>query len=496
MAFTTMYVIDFYEICRVAALRSLAKETIIYGMSYSLGRLINFLLVTVYLTRVFSEDKAFFSIYSEIYFLIAIAIGILTLRMESSFFRFVSDEKFKQSIYPLASQIVFLVSLVFVAIVYLFLDQIELLLQYPAMRNALIMSVWIIFLDVVCALPFSKLRYHKKALRYAWIKLSGIVLNVILVLYFLQQWEGSSSDQLSFVILANLISSVVVLFLLFPEIKESFAIANWKLSATLLNYAFPLMLVSLSFIFIQYGATSLLKYLLPGDVMQNLDQSSQYNAAMRLAVIMSLFVTAFNYAAEPFFFRNAKKEDSRIHFSKLSLYFVISCSFIYIATCLFLPSIALLLDKNFRTELFLVNILLMANIFSGLYANFSSWYKLTDRNYYMALISISGMVLMVALNLWWIPYFGNAASAYAILVAYIYISLMSLYHGQKHFPIPYKSLKMFAYLLCSFAISFLMPKVYEILKWDFITQQLSSAIVLMLFVVWVYQFEWKKRNAL
>lgn len=489
-----MYILDFYEICNVTALRTLAKETVIYGMSYSLGRLINFLLVTVYLTRVFSEDRAFFSIYSELYFLIALSIGILTLRMESSFFRFVSDEKFKQSIYPLASQIVFIISLTFVAAIYLFIDRIELLLQYPSMRNTLFMAVWIIFLDVICSLPFSKLRYQNKALRYAWIKLTGITINVILVLYFLQNWEGSPIEQLAYVVLANLIASILVLLLLFPEIKESFAFADWPLTGKLLNYAFPLILVSLSFIFIQYGATSLLKYFLPGDVMQNLDQSSQYNAAMRLAVIMSLFVTAFNYAAEPFFFRNAKQEDSRIHFSKLSLYFVISCSFIYTATCLFLPSIALLLDKNFRAELFLVNILLMANIFSGLYANFSSWYKLTDRNYYMALISISGMLLMILLNLWWIPLFGNTASAYANLVAYIYISMMSLYHGQKHFPIPYKTIRMLLYLVGSFVISIGIPKLYASLDLNFILQQVISLLILALFGFCVYLFEFKNRK--
>lgn len=489
-----MYIIDFYEICIVAALRNLAKETIIYGMSYSLGRLINFLLVTVYLTRVFSEDRAFFSIYSELYFLIALSIGVLTLRMESSFFRFVSDDKFKHSIYPLASQIVFIVSLTFVALIYLFIDRIELLLQYPSMRYTLYMAIWIIFLDVICSLPFSKLRYQNKAMRYAWIKLTGIIINVVLVLYFLQSWEGNATEQLSYVVLANLMASLLVLLLLLPEIKESFALADWQLTGRLLNYAFPLILVSLSFIFIQYGATSLLKYFLPGDVMQNLDQSSQYNAAMRLAVIMSLFVTAFNYAAEPFFFRNAKHEDSRIHFSKLSLYFVISCSFIYIATCLFLPSIALLLDKNFRTELFLVNILLMANIFSGLYANFSSWYKLTDRNYYMALISISGMLLMVLLNLWWIPLFGNSASAYANLVAYIYISLMSLYHGQKHFPIPYKSIRMLIYLISSFVISLYIPKIYAALDLNFILQQVISLLILVVFGICVYFIEWKNKK--
>ena len=478
----------------MASLKSLAKETMIYGLSYSLGRLLNFLLVTVYLTRVFASDRAFFSIYAEVYFLIALFLGLLSLRMETTFFRFVSDEKYKSSIYPLASQMVFFISLIFIVLLYVFIKPIEDFLQYPNLRMVIYMAGWIALLDVICSLPFSKLRYQKRAFRYAWIKLTGLLLNIILVLAFINFIDGTPAKKLEFVILANLISSIVVFIFLLPEFKESIAKADWSLSKKILNYAFPLILVTLSFIFIQYGSTSILKYFLPGSIIENLDTSSQYNAAVRLAVIMNLFVTAFNYAAEPFFFRNMNVENSKAVFAKVSLYFVITCSVIYLGTCLYLDLLANLLDKNFRSELFLVNILLLANIFAGIYANFSSWYKLADRNYMMAIISLSGMFMMIGLNIFLIPYFGNSSAAFANVICYFFICYMAYTQGQKYFPIPYAILKMSIYLITSILIAWFLPKIYLYLDLNFWIKHLFSLIVLSLYCFYIYNYELKPKK--
>jgi len=494
MPFRTMYSIDFYDLCQMASLRSLAKETLIYGMSYSLGRLINFLLVTNFLTSVFSENRAYFSIYTEIYFLIALFLGILGLRMETTFFRFVSDDETKSKIYPLASQLVFLACFIFITAVYLFINPIEAVLNYPELRTHIYLAAWICILDVISALPFSKIRYQKQALRYAWIKLSTILLNVVLVIGIVSYFGGSPATQLKYVLLANLIASAVSFIFLFPEIKESFQKADWSLAKNVLRYASPLVIVSFSFIIIQYGASSLLKYFLPGSILENLDQSSTYNAAARLAVIMNLFVTAFNYAAEPFFFRHKHTEHSRADFARLSLYFVISCSFVYLFTVLYRDLFAYLLDKNFRSELFLINILLLANIFAGIYSNFSSWYKLADKNYLAAWISFAGMLLMIVLNIILIPYLGNASAAYANLACYLFICALSYFQGQKYFPIPYKMWKMSCYLLVCIFISIVIPMIYTFLDLSFWFRQLGSLFILILFIVLVYFLEYKRNT--
>jgi O-antigen/teichoic acid export membrane protein len=475
----------------VASLRSLAKETMIYGLSYSLGRLINFLLVTSYLTRVFGNQREYFSIYNEMYFFIALFLGMLTLRMETTFFRFASDEKYQKAIYPLASQMVFIASALFILAVYLFISSIEHFLQYPNLRTAIYYSSWIIILDVICSLPFSKLRFKKQAFKYAWIKSSGLFLNIALVLLFLKYATGNAGEKLTLVILANLISSLLNLILLFPEIKESFVKADWSYAKKIFNYSFPLIIVTLSFIFIQYGGTSILKYFLPGSILQNLDQSSLYNAAFRLAVIMNLFVTAFNYAAEPFFFRHVNQDNSRQVFARVSLFYILSCCVIYLATCLFIDDVAMLLAKNYRGQLYLVNILLLANIFTGLYANISSWYKLSDRNSLMAAISISGLALMIAINVFLVPILGNSSAAIANLISYLFICAVSYYQGQKHFPIPYPVFKMTTYLLFCILLVWTLPLIYANFGFGFWIQHGISLLLLSGFCGFVYLKEIK-----
>ena len=491
MAFGTIYLPDFYELCAMLSLRSLAKETMIYGMSYSLGRLLNFLLVTVYLTRVFTEAKAYFSIYSELYFLIALFLGILSLRMETGYFRFASDTAHRSKIYPLASQLVAIACMVFLGLVYGGIDWIESILQYPNLRSLIYLAAWITVLDVISALPFAHIRFEKKPLRYAWIKLSGLLINIILVLIFLNLLGGDPGEKLYWVLLANLLGSLWVVVCLAPEMKASFIQADWTLALKLLKYIGPLVVVTFSFIVIQYGATSILKYFLPGQIIENLEASSQYNAAMRLAVIMNLFVTAFNYAAEPFFFRSAKHENAPHQFARLSLYFLITCSMIYLVTCLFVSDLALLLDKNFRSELHLVSILLLANIFMGLYSNISSWYKLSDQNHMMALVSISGMLLMILLNILLIPAYGNEAAAYANLTAYVFICGMAYYQGQKKFPIPYQLVQMTAWLISAVLLVYGLPLLYGFIQLDPLTSSFISAMVILLYgyaaYVWVYR---------
>jgi O-antigen/teichoic acid export membrane protein len=464
----------------------------IYGLSYSLGRIINFLLVTVYLTRVFENEREYFSIYNEIYFFIALFLGILTLRMETTFFRFTSDEAYHKKIYPLASQLILITSLIFIVAIYIFIKPIEGFLQYPQLKNAILYSAWIIVFDVLCSLPFAKLRYKKQAIRYAWIKMSGLVLNIILVLVLLNYSEGNAGEKLTLVILSNLVASGFVFIVLFKEVRESFAKADWSLAKKILQYGFPLILVTACFIIIQFGGTSILKYFLPGSIMENLDQSSQYNAAVRLAVIMNLFVTAFNYAAEPFFFREVHQEKSREVFAKVSLYFILSCCVIYLATCLFVDVAALLLAKNFREELYLVKILLLANIFMGLYSNISSWYKLSDRNYLMAVISISGLVIMIVLNIFLIPVLGNSAAAYANLCSYFFICMIAYFQGQKYFPIPYPIFKMSLYLSACIALVWIFPLIYQELSLGFITEHVISFFIVIGFCFWVYFAEVKK----
>jgi len=490
-----MYVIDFNEICNVSGIRSLAVETLVYGMSYALGRLIHFLLVTVYLTRVFAGDRAFFSIYSEVYFLIALVLSLLGLRMETGYFRYASDGKHGAgNIYPLASQLVWIACGIFLLVVHLLLKPIGAWLHYPELLGVISMAAWIAVLDVASALPFARLRYEKKPTRYAWIKMGGILLNVALVLLLLHQHQGTAAQKLALVVGANLVSSAVVLVLLIPELRSALKPANWGLSPQLMHYVVPLIVVSLAYVFMQYGSTSLLKYFLPGDVRANLDTSSSYNAAVRLAVVMNLFATAFGYAVEPYFFRSAKAGDARESYARIAYYFAVCGAFIYLGTTLFVEAFALLLDKHYRDELFLVQILLLANLFMGLFSTISSWYKLTDNNRLLAGVSLSGMVLMVVLNIVLIPRFGNASAAYANLAAYAFVCGVAYVQGRSRYPVPYRPLALLSWIGGSVLAANALPALYRALSLPGLAGYALSLLALGVYALLFWQLEWRNRK--
>lgn len=489
----------------MSIIKSLVKETAIYGLSYSLSRVINFLLITTYLThRVFINQDGYFAIYQDIYFYIGLFLGILTLRMETTFFRFVSDEKYEKKIYPLASQMVWSASLIFLIICFIFFDSIKGFLKYPHLEKHIIIGLFIIVLDVIASLPFSKLRFKQQARKYAWIKLASVICNILLILFVFEgigiiQPEFRPSDQLSsdklyYILLANLCSSLLTIFQLRHELYESFLKVDWTMAGLVLKYSWPLIIVTTSYSIILNGYTSFLKYLLPGTTIDNLSNSDGYAAAVRLAVIMNLFVTAFNYAAEPFFFRHAKNKQAPELYAKVSLYFVITCCFIYLFTCLYIDVFAQLLGPNYRGSIHLVSILLIANIFSGIYTNFSSWYKLTDKTLTASIISLFGLLLNIILYILLIPRFGIDAAAWIACLTYLFITICSYVQGQKKFPIPYPLIRMSLYLISVIVMVFLLKEIYHLLQLSFIFSSFISIICIVFFSIYVYINEIKKVN--
>ncbi|MBK7232280.1 MAG: hypothetical protein IPH93_08450 [Saprospiraceae bacterium] len=482
---------------------SLGKETLIYGLSYSLGRVINFLLITSYLTyRVFEKEDGFFSIYQDLYFYIGLFLGILTLRMETVYFRFVSDPQYKELIYPLASRLIWIVSGLFLFIIITFRSPILDWMKYGSSLSLhLLMACFILVLDVIVSLPFAKIRYDKKPIRYAWIKLTGLLMNVILVLgifegikFWLESGslsELSSERKLLYVLMANLLASFLTTLLLFPEILQAIKKVDWSPLKKMFSYTWPLIVVTLSFTIIQSGYTSYLKYLLSDDVKANLMATDSLNAAFRLAVIMNLFLTAFNYAAEPFFFRHASNTNAKQHFADLSYVFILCCSVIYLVTCLNLNLFSLLLGTNYRASMHLVPVLLMGNIFSGLYYNLSAWNKLTDKTLMAAGISFSGLVLNTVLYILLIPMLGLDASAWILLVVYFWMCAWSYFQGQKHYPIPYQLIPMFLNL------SFVALIAWIFQNYNFGSQTISLVLgnlICFIFIFYTYRMIRKSIN--
>lgn len=478
--------------------KTLAKETLLYGLSYSLGRLLNFLLATSYLSYyVFVVQDGSFSIYTDIYFYIALFLGILGLRMETSLFRFLSKDSQEQtSIYALLSQIVIIACVLFFVLYLIFQKPISDFLQYPEnFERCIFISVLIIILDVLSSLPFAKLRYDQKAKQYAWIKLAGILINIVLVIYFFEFYFQkdqivtlSSSSKIFYILLANFLSSAIIILLLYKEFIKSFQKADWSRVKELFDYAWPLVLVTLMYTIIQNGYISFLKYLLPGNVVDNYNQTDDLSAAFRLAVVMNIFITAFNFAVEPFFFRHSKDKNSKEHYAKLNLFFVIACCIVYILTCTNVTLVAYFVDSQYRDLLHVLPVLLMANIFSGIYTNLSSWYKLTDKTLMAAGISFFGFVLNILLFILLTPHLGVEAAAWISFIVYFVMCVLSVWQGKKHYPIPYEYSKTIFYLLIAIVISYLHNEYLELHP---ILNVMISLIYVCPILYWAYHTEWK-----
>lgn len=466
----------------MSVLKSLVKETVIYGLSYSLVRVLNFILLTPFLTTLFRDTKGFLSIHADIYFYIALGIAFLTYRMETAYFRFAKEDDFKNKIFIQASQFIWLSCAAFVLLVYVFNSQLNAILKFPNLESHILLAVWIIILDVICSLPFAKLRFDGKAKEYAIIKVLSVLINLLFVflfLYFLPKWSSEFSyfkkdgnAILYFLLLANLLGSLFSFLYLYKEWKSIFTKPNWSGFSKIVDYIWPLIIVTIAYTINQYGSTSFLKYLLPGTAIENFNYSADFNAAFRLAVIMSIFVTAFNYAAEPFFFRHQKDLDAKSKYAQVSSYFTIACCVILISTCLFRDLAATLFLSGYSGSIHLISILLLSNYFVGLASNFSTWYKLTDRTLNSAMISIISLLLTFGLSIWLIPKYGVDASAWILLICNIFIAVCSYLQGQKHYPIDYPLIRILGYLTVSLILVVSLPLLINFIHLNFILASL------------------------
>ncbi|MEL6926899.1 MAG: oligosaccharide flippase family protein, partial [Bacteroidota bacterium] len=275
-------------------------------------------------------------------------------------------------------------------------------LEYPDNQNYVIYFAFIIGFDALAAIPFARLRLENRPLRFALIKLMGVIINISIVLFFLtlcpllieKGYDAAAtiyddSRKLDYVFIANLVGSAVALLVLSPVLLKTKINFDKQLWKQMLRYAWPLVIVTVAGIINQFFAIILQKNLLGGSLDDNLATAGVYNAALKVAVLMTLFATAFNTAAEPFFFNQAKRSDSRLIYAQAAQAFTMAASIVLLGILLYLDVLQYLVGKNFREGLVLVPILLVANLCLGLYYNFSIWYKLTDKTIFGAYISVA-----------------------------------------------------------------------------------------------------------
>ena len=441
-------------------LKKLAGQTVIYGLSSVVGRLLNYLLVPLY-TRYFLPEE--YGVITELYAYVAFLVVILTYGIETSFFRYSQKSPNKKTVYSTALISLLITSTIFVSIIYFNAFSIANWLQYPNFPEYIRWFAIIIGLDAVSAISFAKLREQNKASRFALVRLVNIFINIGLNLFFIIYCPYALENGLSsvgfvnsvysadigigYIFIANLIASMVTFLMLFPEMIKSVWIFDKSLWKQMMIYGLPLLIAGLAGMTNETIDRILLKHLLL-DTENASSELGLYGAFYKLSILMILFIQTFRFAAEPFFFAQEKEKNARKVYADVMKYFIIITSFIFLSVSLFYDFIILFLGENYHDPrgFKVVSILLAANLFLGIYYNLSIWYKLSEKTKYGAYLSIFGAIITLILNFILIPIIGFVGSAWATLVCYFCMTVTSYFLGKKHYKIPYPLRRIFLYL--------------------------------------------------
>lgn len=438
-------------------LKKLAGQTAIYGLPSILLRILGYLLTPLY-TRVLDTQE--YGSYVYLYSVLAFMMVVLTFGMETAFFRFFKREDGGEKVYTTVLMFITISSLSFLLGVLAFSDSIATSIGIAGHVDYIRYFAFILALDAISAIPFARLRAYNKARKFATIRMINILVNIMLNLFFLvvipnfaQPGEAGShaltayfplQDQVQYIFISNLIASALTVFLLLPGMQIRLRLFDFVLLKRMLRYSLPLLIAGFAGIINETFDRVLLKHLLPSDIADS--QVGIYGACYKISILITLFVQAYRYAAEPFFFSQAASTDAKKTYSQMLTYFVLVLSTIFLVTMLYLDVVILFIGDQFREGRPVILILMLANICLGIFYNLSIWYKLTNQTLYGAVIAIIGAFITIALNFWFIPVFGYMGSAWATLICYFSMMVISYRLGQKHFPIKYNLRKISFFL--------------------------------------------------
>lgn len=446
-----------------SSIKQLAGQTVIYGATNILGRLLNYLLVPLH-TYIFA-DAAQYGVVGELYAWTSLFIVILTYGMETAFFNFSRDQEIKSKVYTTIVTSLMVTSTLFIVLCSIFKGNIAGWLKYPDHPEYIVWFSVIIGVDALTSIFFAQLRQQNKAMKFAAVKIINIVVNVLFNLFFLllcpyllKQCPDSSFIRaiynpeigVGYIFIANLIASVVTLLMLFPSIFKQKYVFDWALWKKMFAYAFPLLIFGLAGIVNETMDRVLLKYF----STQPDPQASVgiYSACYKISIMMTIFVQAFKYAAEPFFFSKSKDKDAKETYAEVMTAFVFVCSIIFVGIMLYIDIVQYFVGPAYRVGLPVVPILLLANLFLGIFYNLSIWYKLTGQTKFGAYIAIFGAIITLALNIALIPRFDYMGSAWATFACYSSMMVVSYILGQKYYHVDYKVKKILFYILLAVGV--------------------------------------------
>ena len=457
-------------------IKQLAGETAIYGLSTILARIINFFFVPIY-TRLLTTES--YGVVTEFMAYIAVLQVLLVFGMETGCFRFANKKGVDPNkVYSNALASVFGINSLFLAAMILFASPIASMMGYAGYESCFIYMGGILFLDSMTAILFAKLRQEHKALKFALIKTVKILTetgsNLFLFFWFpsycarIAERAGktvsdltasdvwmlnlvSASPDFSYVIFAILLSCILCALLFLPDFLKFTYTFDRKLLRQMLAYSLPLMVAALPGIVNDFLDRILFRYFDTG--AENWRSSlGIFQAATKLAVIMSLFVQMFRFAAEPFFFQRAGKKDNKELYAQVMEYFVAFCGLIFLGVILYIDVISLFLGRDFRAGIGVVPVMMLSYMLLGMLFNVSMWYKLSGKTGFAVYITLAGLVVTAAVNIVFMPRFSYWASAFGHLASYVVMLIVSVLLGNKYYPIPYKWGRILFFFLLAGAV--------------------------------------------
>ncbi len=462
----------------MAGLKSLAKETAIYGVSSIVGRFLNYLLVPVY-TIALPASSGGYGVVTNIYAWVALILVLLTCGMETGFFRFANKgQDDPMRVYSTTLLSVSIGSLVFVALGLLFLEPIAGWLEYGEHPWYIGMMMIVVAMDAIQSIPFAYLRYKKRPIKFAALKLLFIFLNIALNLFYYVILEG---NDVGYAFLFNLVCTSVVMVCMIPELRGFTYVLDKELLKRMLRYSLPLVILGVAGILNQVADKIIFPFVYPDEAEATI-QLGIYGAASKIAMIMAMFTQAFRFAYEPFVFGKSKEKDSREMYAQAMKFFIIFTLLAFLAVMFYLDILRHVIGRDYWDGLRVVPIVMAAEIFMGIYFNLSFWYKLIDETRWGAYFSLTGCIILILMNIFLVPKYGYIACAWAGFTGYGVAMLLSYFVGQKKYPIQYDLKAIGMYVLLA-AVLYVAAEYVSI---DNIYLRMAyRTVLLLLFIAYV-----------
>ena len=480
-------------------LKKLLGDTAIYGLSSIIGRFLNYLLVPLYTYKIAAESGGY-GVVTNLYAYTGLMLVLLTFGMETTFFRFSNKENTNPE-KTLSTSLIAVgsVALFFVLLITIFLKPICNTLNYASHPEYVEIMAIIVALDAFQAILFSRLRYENRPIKFASLKLLFIVLNIAMNLFIFlvapniyQQYPSlmgwyNPDYQVGYIFVVNLICTSLVTFGFIPELRHLRNGMDWGLLKKMLKYTWPLLLLGLAGILNQVADKICYRYIVPGQ--EGEVQLGIYGACVKIAMIMAMITQAFRYAYEPFVFGNDKDKNNKEVQAVVMKYFVIFTMVAFLAVMMYMDILKFIIKDDYWDGLKAVPIVMMAEVFMGIYFNLSFWYKLIDKTWWGAIFSGIGCAVLLAVNFVFVPKVGYMACAWGGVAGYGVCMVLSFLIGRKKYPVPYETGRILLYMGMAVAL-YLLSTIYQ--PESLVSRLAYNTIYLIVFVVVAYILDIKK----